>query len=237
MKQMSDRLACIAREIQKGETMVDIGTDHGFLPIYLYKSGISPRVIMTDISPNSLKKSIKNFNLYNIGDKGGEVAFRCGDGLKLLAMGEADVLVMAGMGGVLMTEIMDHDIKKTRSFKKLILQPRSGIGKLRYWLFHNGFSIIKEQLVREGRFICEIMTVVPKNMSLLDINQTAMSKEDIRWKIPYNSFDFANPLTFEYLERKLEREEFILSSIGHREKQERMLRIENATYIRSLLDK
>ena len=58
---LSDRLSIIADCIKAGETMADIGTDHGFLPLYLLESGISPKVIMTDISPNSLDKARKNF--------------------------------------------------------------------------------------------------------------------------------------------------------------------------------
>ena len=72
--------------------------------------------------------------------------FRHGDGIKILEDGEVDAVTIAGMGGVLMTEILGANLKKTKSFKKFVLQPRNGQGKLRWWLLNNGFSIEKELL-------------------------------------------------------------------------------------------
>ena len=152
---LSDRLELIADCIKAGETMADIGTDHGFLPLYLLKKGISPKVIMTDISPYSLDKARKNFE-----DEKGTVLpssfhpeFRVGDGLKVLEPAEVDAVVMAGIGGKLMIEILEEDAAKSHSFGKFILQPRKHPGELRHYLYHNGFMIEEERLVREGKFL------------------------------------------------------------------------------------
>ena len=158
MIKLTDRLQVLADQIKQNETMADIGTDHGFLPIYLWENEISPKVIMADISPGSLEKARANcYENYP------DVKFdlRLGNGIQILQNGEVDAVVIAGMGGKLMTEILGENIEKSKSFGKLILQPRNGQAKLRSWLLDNGFSIVNESLVRENKYICEVITVVP----------------------------------------------------------------------------
>lgn len=161
MVKLSNRLQLIADLIENGETVADIGTDHGFLPIFLWESRKSPKVILADISHGSLQKAVENVEKQQYEESEAEeyFDFRLGNGIEVLKEGEADTVVIAGMGGVLMTEILGSDLKKTRSIKKFILQPRNGQGKLRWWLLNNNFKITEENLVREGKFICEILTV------------------------------------------------------------------------------
>lgn len=170
MIKLSDRLQMIADEIKKGETVADIGTDHGLLPIFLYESGRCPRVILGDINKGPLEKARENIALHFGADAlddsgnhacGGALALRLGSGLEPVAFGETDAVVIAGMGGILMTEILGLDLNHTKSFKKLILQPRNGSHKLRWWLAQNGFTITAEHLVVERKYICEILTVEP----------------------------------------------------------------------------
>ena len=206
MIKLSDRLKSIADEIKKGETVADIGTDHGFLPVYLWENHISPHVIMTDISPASLKKAEDNCQTEYPGIK---FDLRTGDGLEPVRPAETDAVVMAGMGGLLMSEILGKNPPKSRSFGKIILQPRNHSGELRYWLYNNGFSIVKEKLVREGRFICEIITAVPKEVAVI----RSMGPERIEYQYPHSMIRFAGPLTREYLESKLNMEKEILAGM------------------------
>ena len=120
MNRLTDRLQLLADQIENGETMADIGTDHGFLPLYLWQQGISPAVIMCDISEPSLAKAKAAAGALQFGR---ELDFRAGDGLNVLAPGEVDVIVIAGMGGLLIRDILSDDLEKTRSFSKFILQP------------------------------------------------------------------------------------------------------------------
>ncbi len=93
---MRERLRLIAEEIVKGESMADIGTDHGFLPISLLNEGKCKRAIATDISSAAVKKTEE----YAAGALlMGELDVRCGSGLETLMPGEVDVVVIAGMGG------------------------------------------------------------------------------------------------------------------------------------------
>ena len=207
MIKLTPRLKTIADEIEKGETMADIGTDHGFLPVYLWEAGICPQVIMADISRGSLSKAEQNCKGLHP-----DVDFdlRLGSGIEVLSEGEVDAVAIAGMGGILMTEILGADIHKAHSFKKLVLQPRNRIGQLRWWLYNNGFSIVNEKLVREGKYICEVITAVPQEVAVAG----DLGPDDIEYEFPHKLVDFRNELTEEYLERKLNLEKLILSSMS-----------------------
>ena len=194
---ISDRLLMISENIERDEIVADIGTDHGFLPLYLCLTEKCNKVILSDISENSLDKAKKNCKLIYPNK---EFDFRLGSGIEVLENNEVDTVVIAGMGGILMTEILENNLVKSHSFKKFILQPRSQIGRLRYWLYNNGFEIINEELVREGNRICEILTVISsKEMrpkSVFDIDSVEM-------EIPNSLIHFYNNLTAEYITKKL----------------------------------
>lgn len=191
MIKLSDRLNIIADRITEGETMADIGTDHGFLPIYLKTTAKSPKVIMADVSKPSLDKARSNASEFD--EFSHEMFFRAGDGLTVLKKGEVDTIVIAGMGGKLIQSIMDDDIEHTLSFKKFILQPRIGQGHLRKWLTDNKFKIIYEDLVYEGDYIPEIITAIsPKHCNYIH-TENYLNKncglsnyggDDVHWKIP-----------------------------------------------------
>jgi len=138
--------------------MADIGTDHGFLPMALWESGKCRRVILSDVNSGPLEKARENMAKAGISM---DMDMRMGDGLDTIQPGEVTTIVIAGMGGVLMTEILGGDLKKTHTFRKIILQPRNGQDKLRFWLVNHGFRIEKERLVMEKGKICEILLVVP----------------------------------------------------------------------------
>ena len=190
MNKLSDRLQLIANRINEGETMADIGTDHGFLPIYLRNSGKSPKVIMADVSAPSLEKGRKNAHMM-VSDMSmlDDIGFRVGDGLSVLEPGEVDAVVIAGMGGKLIRDIMASDIELTRTIKKFIMQPRIGQGHLRKWLIENGFVIVAEDVVIEGDYIPEIITAVTPQFSEGAFDMTCPISDEadgdsLIWKIP-----------------------------------------------------
>lgn len=218
MMGLTDRLKTLAQQINKGETMADIGTDHGFLPIYLIQNGISPRVIMTDISEKALSKA-RNHGEPVEGIR--DIDVRAGDGLDVLAPGEVDAVVIAGIGGILMTEILSADPVKTKTFSKFIFQPRNHPEVLRIWLAEQGFRYLNEILVREGKNICEVIVASPKEASKMDKTSNVCPLDDwppdwphadFRWEVPpwYQSMD--QSLVDAYLRRKLEQQQRILWS-------------------------
>ncbi|MEG0157415.1 MAG: class I SAM-dependent methyltransferase, partial [Anaerovoracaceae bacterium] len=192
-----------------------------------------PKVIMADVSAGSLKKAEENCKEAYPEE---QFDLRLGNGLEVLEPGEVDTIVIAGMGGVLMTEILGAELSKTKSFRKFILQPRSAVGELRHWLFHQGFSIIGECLVREGKFICEILTVVPEPEVVLDFSLAKEPAESIRWELPSWHKGQQDDLTRDYLNRKLLREEKILNAMNNSEIADPTPIEKNILYIKQLLE-
>lgn len=152
----AERLKKIARLVDCGDSVADIGADHGYLAVELAYERKCPKVVITDISASSLDKARNN-----LADIKGPTEFdlRLGDGLSVLSMNEVDTIVIAGMGGLLISEIMGRNPELTASFSNFILQPRNNLGWLVYFLTQNGFTIEDEILAREAGAICEILLV------------------------------------------------------------------------------
>lgn len=246
MIKLNDRLQMIADQLKNEKTMADIGTDHGFLPIFLLQSKRCQRVIMGDISAPSLSKAKENSRRYFTGEYINcleHADFRTGDGLAILGSGEVDAVVIAGMGGKLITEILASDIKHTCSFNKFILQPRIGQGILRKWLCDNGFKIVHEGLVKEGNFIPEIITVLPpipetSGKPVLNKGFGAGDNAEIYYQVPPWILSAKGPVE-EFLERKLKKEENILEQImlsAERNRDFEEIRCENIYYLKNLLE-
>ncbi|MGI6722244.1 MAG: class I SAM-dependent methyltransferase [Anaerovoracaceae bacterium] len=232
MIKLSERLKMIAGEVLPGKVMADVGTDHGLLPAYLYQEGICPGVIMTDISPGSLDKARETCEKYL---PGREMDFRLGSGIEVLKAGEAATLVIAGMGGLLMSQILGADPLKAKSFERVILQPRSAVGELIKWLYDNQLSVASIKLVREGKYICEILSCQNGIEGGLPVSWQGEPKESIKWAVPEWIAAEKTELATEYLTRKLMREEKILEEIKKGNKQETGTVRQNIEYLRDLL--
>jgi len=176
---LSNRIYKLAEMVSIGDTVADIGTDHGYVPMLLIKNGISPRAIMSDISEGSLAKAKETFDISGLHADDND--FRIGDGLRTIEDGEVDTVIIAGLGGHTITDILSADEAKTRSFKRFILQPRKHSGVLRYYLYTHGFDITDEVLSTEGKFECEILSAVPCGEI---IRSAPYPEDDIRWKYP-----------------------------------------------------
>ena len=117
---LSDRLKKIADFVKKDTTVLDVGTDHGYVPIYLVENNISKNVIASDISSDSLNKTVeivKKKSLEKFIDS------RVGDGLSVIEPFEVNGAIMAGMGGILIEKILEKDKKITDSIDYFIFQP------------------------------------------------------------------------------------------------------------------
>ena len=246
MLKLSGRLEELAKQIETGETMADIGTDHGFLPIALYVRGVCPKVVMADISDKALNRA----RTHGKGVPGIPAdCYRVGDGLSPIKPGEVDVVVLAGMGAILMTEILSDGANIARTVKKFVFQPRNYPAILRHWLYENGFHIVHESLVREGRHLCEIIVAKPGKAEDSDSGNVSggifgkidedWSKDDIRWEIPpwYGFMD--DPLAGEFLHRKLERERRVRREVQKRQTPdtEHLARLESRIhYLKDLVE-
>ena len=144
--QLAQRLSSVASMVTAGNCLADVGTDHGYVPIYLYERNIIPHAIAMDVNKGPLERAT-----LHIAESGMKEAIetRLSDGLAALKPGEADSVVIAGMGGPLIIRILSAYPETTESLKELILQPQSEIPEVRIWLYENGYEIVEEHMVFE----------------------------------------------------------------------------------------
>ncbi len=151
---LSNRLMTIAKLVPNNSIVADIGTDHGFVPAYLIENRISKKVIGTDISKGSLDKIIEYVKELGFEDR---IDTRLGDGLEVIKPYEVDTLIVAGMGGLLIKEILEKNKAVSDSIINFILQPMVAGKELREYLISNNFEILKEKLIKEDNKYYEII--------------------------------------------------------------------------------
>ena len=146
MPPLSERLKAVANMITPGLTVADIGCDHAYLPIWLVREEISPHVIACDINAGPIERARENIEDVELTDR---IEVRQGDGLSVIAPGEAGSVVMAGMGGKLMVKILDEGSDVLEKVSEIIMEPQSDVALVRHFLQDNGYRIISENMVNE----------------------------------------------------------------------------------------
>lgn len=146
MLQLSKRLQSVADLVGECSTIADVGTDHGYIPVYLVAKGKAGKAIAMDINAGPLSRAEEHILQYGL-EK--EIETRLSDGCRALKPKEADVIVIAGMGGALMRRILIQGEEIARAAKKLVLQPQSEAAAFREFLFAEGYQITEEDMVVE----------------------------------------------------------------------------------------
>ena len=155
--ELSKRLYAVAGLVTEGASVEDIGTDHGYVPIYLIKNKIASKVIAMDINKGPLERA--KMHIIGHGLKG-QIETRLSDGLKKVNPGEVDGMIAAGMGGALVIKILEESKAVVDTLEFLILQPQSEISKVRKYLNKNGLVIIEEDMVEEEGKYYPMMKVI-----------------------------------------------------------------------------
>ncbi len=155
---LTERLLKVKNLVEKSNTVLDVGTDHGYVPISLITEKRAEKVIAADINEGPLKNADKNIRLAGLSEF---IELRLGSGLVPVQKGEADTVIIAGMGGILIADILKESYQKVIDVKRLILQPMYSQEILRKYLIENGFEIIKEYLVKENEKIYNIIDAKP----------------------------------------------------------------------------
>ncbi|MBE0466775.1 MAG: SAM-dependent methyltransferase [Candidatus Desulforudis sp.] len=173
------RLRAVADYIPPGETVADIGTDHALLPVYLVSRGLNPQVIAVEKAAGPLeaaRRAVAESGLNAF------IEIRAGDGLKPLRPGEAGVLVLAGMGGRTIAEILDAAPVVAGAADTLVLQPQEPVAPARRWVVDHGFRIDDENLVDAGGRLYPLIRAVkgpapPVDEFLLEVGPVLVAKK------------------------------------------------------------
>ena len=142
--QLSKRLQTVAHLVHSGGVVADIGCDHGFTIIYLVMNQLASAGIAMDVADGPLMRAKEHIHQYGLDNR---IALRKSDDLQQLVEGEADTILISGIGGALMERILREFPHVTQSAKELVLSPQSEIYKVRHALHDLGFVIAQEEMV------------------------------------------------------------------------------------------
>ena len=152
---ISNRLKTIAELVTPGFRAADIGTDHGYVPIYLLRNGICPFVIAADLSPGSLEKARGNIEraglLIRDSSQMPGIECRLSDGLSAFVPGEVDSIIISGMGGILMDRILRGCPEVVKCAKELILSPHRDVQMLRDFAEEFGFTVSEDIVILDKK--------------------------------------------------------------------------------------
>lgn len=189
--QLDARLAAIAAFVPHGTVLADIGGDHAYLAATLVMDGIAPRAVVGDLSAGACAAAQRTVGAQRLTR---EIDVRQGDGLSVLTPGEAESIVIAGMGGALITEILSGAPAVLACVQTLVLQPMNSAAKLRRWLYENGWDIVDETLAHAGGHLYEIIRAE---------HGAAEMPDEILLLIGAKLFEKRDPLLREHIERKI----------------------------------
>lgn len=152
--ELKGRLKLISDLIPAGSFLCDIGTDHAYIPIYAVEAGICSKAVAADIKEGPVKTAARNVAKRLLQDK---IDVRLGGGLQPLLKDELDTVVIAGMGGLMITEILRESFDKAKAAGILILQPMNDIETVRRYLFENGYEITNERIAIEEHKVYNVI--------------------------------------------------------------------------------
>ena len=161
-QRLSARLQAVADFVSPGARPADIGTDHGYVPVWLVQTGKTPSALAMDLREGPLGRAREHIESAGLGDR---IETRLSDGLAALKPGEADSLVIAGMGGLLLVRILEEGKEKLPGIRELVLQPQSEISGVRKFLRENAWRIADEAMVKEGGKYYAVIRAVPEKGS------------------------------------------------------------------------
>lgn len=188
---LSYRLETIASLVPQGSKVADIGTDHGYIPIWLVKNNIAASALAMDVRKGPLARANEHIAEYGLTAC---IETRLSDGLSKLMPGEADTVIIAGMGGGLMIHILEGGGHVLDSVKQLILSPQSEIGEVRRYLAIHGYTLTRERMLKdEGKFY----TVMVAEKGVMEYGK------EIEYRYGKLLLDEKNAILSEYLDKEI----------------------------------
>ena len=204
---LTNRLLKIASLVGKNKRVADIGTDHGYIPVYLLNEGIIDFAILADINKGPLENARSEVKRNKLDNK---VDLRLGSGIEVLKKGEVDEVIIAGMGGILIGELLEANKEVSHSVDKLILQPMQAQEELRYYLLNNGYEILDECLEKEDFRLYEIIVAkyTGKNTSVED---------EIYYEVGKKIIENKDELLLEFIDNKIKKYNNIIEKLGDKD--------------------
>ena len=208
---ISKRLELVASFVPQGSILLDVGSDHAYLPIELIERGQIKSAIAGEVVDGPYQSAVKNVEANGLKEK---IQVRLANGLA--AFEEEDqvtVITIAGMGGRLIATILEEGLDKLSNIQRLILQPNNREDDLRIWLQDHGFQIVAESILEEAGKFYEILVV--------EAGQMKLSASDVRFG-PFLSKE-VSPVFVQKWQKEAAKLEFALSQIPEKNLEERQV--------------
>lgn len=154
IEKLSKRLETVTSFIHSGMRIADIGSDHAYLPCYAVKKEIAKSAIAGEVADGPYQSALHQVVKTGLTE---HISVRKGDGLEVINPYEVDCIIIAGMGGTLIADILERGKSKLEGVKRLILQPNIGAENVRKWLYNHNWQLIDEKIVEEDGKFYEIL--------------------------------------------------------------------------------
>ena len=201
---LTNRLLKIANLVTPNKRLADIGTDHGYIPVYLLNKGVIDFAILADINKGPLENARSEVNRNKLQEK---VDLRLGSGIEVLKKGEVDEIIIAGMGGILIADLLEANKEVAHNTEKLILQPMQAQEELRIYLLNNGYEILDECLEKEDFRLYEI--IVAKYTG-----RNTNVEDNIYYEVGKKLIENKDKLLPEFIENKIKKYNNIIEKLG-----------------------
>jgi tRNA (adenine22-N1)-methyltransferase len=213
---LKGRLKLIADMVPQCDVVCDIGTDHAYIPIYLVMNNRCKRAVASDVRKGPIKVADKNIEKYNLKNY---IDTRVGNGLETVRDGEEDTIIIAGMGGLIISGILEKGFETVKKANSLIIQPMYSIELVRKWLYENGFDIYDERLSKEDRRIYNVLAA--------KWTGSVQKKEEIYYYIGEKLFENKDRLLESYIQNKLRQLNKIICEMEKMNDENSALRLKN----------
>ncbi len=211
MNRLSNRILHIAAQVQPAGTLADIGCDHGYLPIYLLQKGRIRHAIAMDIGEGPLQRAWEHIAQEHLEN---DIETRLSDGLERLALGEADAVVIAGMGGNLIMDILARGSAVAGRLEQLVIEPQSELAGVRRFLREQNYRVEQQDLVLEDGKFYPILRILPQQPSDDDQGAARMGLDlAVTDAYGYHLLAAKHPVLAEYLQREHRQCEQILQGL------------------------
>ena len=220
---ISKRLELVASFVPQGSILLDVGSDHAYLPIELVERGQIEAAIAGEVVDGPYQSAVKNVEAHGLEEK---IQVRLANGLA--AFEEEDqvsVITIAGMGGRLIARILEEGLDKLANVERLILQPNNREDDLRLWVQDHGFQIVAESILEEAGKFYEILVVEAGQMNL--------SASDVRFG-PFLSKE-VSPVFVQKWQKEATKLEFALSQIPEKNLEECQVLVDKIQAIKEVL--
>lgn len=212
---LSKRLKALANMVTDGNRLADIGTDHGYIPIYLCQTGKIPSALAMDIGKGPLQQAQTHIAEHGLSE---QIKTRLSDGMAALQFGEADTILIAGMGGGLVMKILSEGAEKLTGKEELILQPQSEIALVRGFLRVRNFQILNEDMILEDGKYYPMMKVSQQKAA----EQTKILPQEVADAFGPVLLQKRHPVLKEWLERELRTTNSVIEQLSAQPDHERI---------------